>query len=216
VQGLKSGNLNLEYWGQIPTNGRSHLHISMPGTFEVDTDGAMQPFTHVATGRFEIINVTQSASQFNSLRVSSDFVDHPLYTFVHTVQHSLPNNVTVPHFIRAVSFKREFRTIFCVRDKKDGTFTAISSTDWAIEYRHQVDYRNNGATKMPVSAVSLKFPSGGNPSNINEIDREMMAMAKAGAPLVTQSILQARLGPGGTRTPTRENNNPDFISSFWT
>jgi hypothetical protein len=215
VQGLKSHDIDLEYWGQIAANGRSILHISVPGTFEVDTDVVMQPFTHISAGRFEIRNITQAASQFNSLRVSSDFVDHPMYTFLHTVQHTLANSLTVPHFIRAVSFKREFRTIFCVRDKKDGTFTAISSTDWVIEYNHHVDYSNHGATKTPVSTVSLRFPTGGNPSNINALDRQIMSMAKAGAPLLTPSLLQTRLGPTGTRTATKEDANPDFVPSFW-
>lgn len=216
VQGLKTFDVHLEYWGQIQANGRSILHINMPRVFEVDTDTSIQPWTRAASSRFEIRNMTQAASKFNSLRVSSDFVDHPLYTFVHTVQHTLPTGVEVPHFIRAVVFRREFRTIFCFRNKKDGSFTSISSTDWAINYNQTVSYSQNGAARTPVNKVGLSFPSGGSPSNVNETDRQIMAMAKAGSPLMTPAVLQTRLGPAGSRNVTRNNTNPDFVSSFWT
>src|SRR5215208_864218 len=49
VQGLKSMDVHLEYWGQVAANGRSILHISMPNVFEVDTDPSTQPWTRVAT-----------------------------------------------------------------------------------------------------------------------------------------------------------------------
>lgn len=216
VQGLKSMDLHLEYWGQIALNGRSILHISMPNVFEVDTDASTLPWTRVAASRFEIRNVTQAASQFNALMVSSDFTDHPMYTFGHTVQHTLPTNVIVPHFIRQVRFRRVFKTIFCFRNKKDGTFTPISSTDWAIDYNHVVSYSQNGTTRTVTGTTNPSFPSSGSPSNIDATDRQIMGMAKAGAPLFTQPLLQTRLGPSGSRTVTKEDTNADFVASFWT
>lgn len=216
VQGLKSLDIHLEYWGQIQANGRTILHIDMPNIFEVDTDTAISPFTTVAASRFEISNVTQPTSQLNALKVSSDFFDHPMYTFSHTMRHRLPTNVDVQHFIRSVTFKREFRTIFCFRSKKDGNFTPISSTDWDINYSHTVSYADNGTTRSVTEGTSHTFPSRGSPSNIDATDRRIMAMAKAGAPLMTPAILQARLAQASSRTVTRENTNPDFTSSFWT
>ncbi len=215
VQGLKTLDVHLEYWGQIAANGRSVLHINMPKVFEVDTDTSIQPFTRAEASRFDIRNVTQAASTFNSLKVSSDFVDHPMYTFVHTVQHTLPSSVTVPHFIRLVTFRREFRTVFCFRDKKDGAFTPISATEWAISYNHVVSYSQNGATRTVVSSVTQTFPSGGSPSVVNDTDRTILAMAKAGTPLMTPAILQTRLGPGGSRDVTREDSNANFVPTFW-
>jgi len=187
----------------------------MPQVFEVDTDAGIQPWTRTAATRFELRNVTQAASQFNALRISSDFTDHPMYTFAHTVQHSLPSNVAVPHFIRRVSFQRAFRTIFCARSKKDGSFTPISSTDWTIDYDHTVNYSQNCASRTGTSNVSTTFPGGGSPSNVNAADRQIMAMAKARSPLIAQQVLATRLGPTGLRTVTKENLNPDFVSSFW-
>jgi len=177
VQGLKSLDVHLDYWGQIAANGRSVLHISLPNVFEIDTDAAIQPWTRTSASRFQLRNVTQKASKFNALGISSDFTDHPMYVFAHTVQHTLPTNVVVPHFIRSVGFKREFRTIFCARSKKDGTFTPISSTVWIIDYDHTVDYSQNGANRTVTSSVSTKFPSGGSPSNVNATDRQIMGMA---------------------------------------
>lgn len=215
VQALKSMDVHLDYWGQIAANGRSVLHITLPQVFEVDTDTSIQPWARAAASRFELRNVTQAASKFNAMRISSDFTDHPMYTFVHTVKHTLPTNVDVPHFIRSVSFKREFRTVFCARNKKDGTFTPISATAWIINYDHTVNYSQNGATRTVTSNVSTTFPSGGSPSDVNDTDRQIMGMAKAGSPLVTQPLISARLGPTGSRTVTKEDTNADFVSSFW-
>jgi len=216
VQGLKSSSIHLEYWGQVQANGRSILHIDMPNVFELDTDTSTQPFTQLANLRFKIKNVTQPNSKFHMLQVSSDFFDHPMYTFPHTFGHRLPSNVEVPHFIRSVIFRREFKTIFCFKNKKDGSFTPISSTDWDVNYKHTVNYTNNVANRTVTEGMSHTFPSRGSPSNIDETDRRIMAMAKAGAPLMTPAILQSRLAPGAARTVTRENTNPDFVSSFWT
>jgi hypothetical protein len=215
VQGLKSLDVHLDYWGQVAANGRSTLHINLPQVFEVDTDASIQPWTRVSASRFELRNVTQAASQFNALKISADFTDHPMYVFVHTVQHTLSTNLVVPHFIRSVSFKREFRTIFSARNKKDNSFTPISSTAWIIEYDHTVNYSQNGATRTVTSNVTTRFPSGGSPSNVNTTDRQIMGMATAGSPLVTQQLISTRLGPTGSRTVTRENTNADFVSSFW-
>ena len=216
VQGLKSLDVHLDYWGQIAANGRSVLHISLPNVFEIDTDAAIQPWTRTSASRFQLRNVTQKASKFNALGISSDFTDHPMYVFAHTVQHTLPTNVVVPHFIRSVGFKREFRTIFCARSKKDGTFTPISSTVWIIDYDHTVDYSQNGANRTVTTSVSTKFPSGGSPSNVNATDRQIMAMAKAGSPLVTHELITKRLQDKSLRTVTEEDTNADFVSSFWT
>jgi hypothetical protein len=217
VQGLQTHDIHLEYWGQIAANGRSILHITMPGTFEVDTDLTIAPWSRAASSRFTIRNITQAALSFNSLRISSNFDDHPMYSFAHTVQHTLPNNVVVPHFIRSVRFKRVFRTNFCFRKKKTGNFTAISSVDWSIEYDHLVNYSQNGTVRTVVDNVAgHTFPSKGSPSNINQTDRDIMGMAKAGAPLLTPTVLQTRMQTPTLRTVTREAPNADFVSGFWT
>ena len=79
VQGLRSANIHLEYWGKVASDGRTNVYITMPNVFEIDTDTAIQPFTRAASSRFEARDIGAGA-----VRVSADFTDHPLYIFPRT------------------------------------------------------------------------------------------------------------------------------------
>lgn len=211
VQGILHTDIHLDYWGQRKSNGRSVLHITMPGTFEVDTDPATQPWTRVASRRFKVEQAPPKSGRPAGLKVSASFDDHPVYIFRHTVTEG-----GVPRFLRSVSFRRVFRTVFCFRDKTTGDFEAVSSTDWQIKFNHVVSYSNNGATRSVTdNSGGNTFPVGGNPANVNADDRSLMKMAKAGSPLHTPATLSARLGPAGPRTITKEDTNNDFDPSFW-
>ena len=215
VQGLRTGDIYMEYWGQVQANGRTVVHIGMPNTFEVDTDTTIKPFTSAASSRFEVRNVSEPGGQLDALKVSSDFHDHPLYIFPRTVRHTLPTNVAVPHFLRWVSCKREFQTIFCFRNKRDGSFTPISATAFDINYNHTVSYSGNGATPTVVASVAPAFPRAGSPSQIDATVRDIMNMAKNGSPLLTPAVLHNRLTGSASRTVTTEDTNSSYSSSFW-
>ncbi|MEI6708767.1 MAG: hypothetical protein WCK96_16720 [Methylococcales bacterium] len=211
VQAVKLSDIHLEYWGQIPANGRAFQMIRMPDVFELDTSIDNIPWIYK---NFSIVkNLTQAASKFNSLKISSRFTDHPLLSFPHTIKHK-KKKTEPPLFIRSIFYKEEFRTIFCFQNKKDGSFTPISSTEWVIHCNQIVNYSVNGATKTPfIKSNSSQFPRGGNPANLNATDRQIMAMAKAGSPALTHEILEARVW---VKETTYEDSNPDFDASFWT
>jgi hypothetical protein len=214
VQGLRTADIHLEYWGQVPSNGRTNIHITMPNAFEIDTEASIKPFTVAPSApRFEIINISVPGSGSSALRVSSDFVDHPLYTFPHTLEHMLHGTMPVSHFLRWVFFRREFRTVFCYRNKSDGSFTPISCTAWMIDYNHKVSYVQGAPKPTVETSTSAAIPTG--PTQIDETVRRLMTMAKANAPLLTPQLLQERLSSAALRTVTEEDTNPDFISTFW-
>jgi hypothetical protein len=217
VQGLSSGDVHLEYWGQIAGNGRTIIHISMPNTFEIDTDTPAQPFTVVPGARFDVRSVPVPGSQSSGVKVTAGFSDHPMYSFPRIMGYKLPGDVLVPHYIRWVRFTREFRTIFCARDKVAGNFIPISATGWTIDYNHTVSHTNNGlGDPVVVASTSPSFPLRGSPSQVNATDRKIMGMAQAGAPLLTPQVLASRFNPGNSRSVIQEAPNPDFVSSFWT
>lgn len=208
VQGIKMSDFRVEFWGRFKGHGRTITHISMPNSFEIDTHPLSQPFTRVEAERFEIINVTQAASKFNFLKVRVEGADHPLLSFSHTIDHPTHGS-SAPNLVRQVSFKNEFRTIFCLREKKTGDFTPISSTGWTIQFNHVVSYTQNGANQVVAdNSPGASIPRKGNPANIDAVDRSILGMAKAGAPLLTPAILAARFATGSSRrtvTPIAEN-----------
>ncbi len=209
VQGLRSANIHLEYWGKVASDGRTSVYITMPNVFEIDTDTSIQPFTRAASSRFEARDIGAGA-----VKVSADFTDHPLYIFPRTVSHMLPTFQRVDHHIRWVFFRREFKTVFCFRNKRDGSFTPISSTAYWIDYDHTVSY--SGGTPSVAAKTSPAFPVGGSPSENDSTSRMIMQMAKAGGPLFTPAVLQNRLSDRGLRSETEEDLNSAFVSSFWT
>lgn len=215
VQGIRDSDLHLDFWGRFAEHGRTVVHINMPNSFEVDTDPAAQPFTRVAGSRFKIKNVTETNSQFNFLKVSADFSDHPLYVFDHTLIHK---NNRQPNFLRSIDFTRTFHTIFCFREKRTGDFTAISSSIWDIRYNQELSYLNKDPTNRKITdkVTGHVFASGGSPSTVGATDRQILAMAKAGSPFVNRTIAASRMAanaPG--RTVTTEDKNGDFVQSFF-
>ena len=209
VQGIQSFDIHLDYWGQRKSNGTTAVHIGMPATFEVDTETSIQPWTRIASKRFKVERAPPRAGKPAGLKVSAGFSDHPLYFFPHTIT----NAASVTRFLRFISTKRVFRPIFCFRDKATGDFEAISSSVYVIQYRHQISYSDNGATRTVIdNAAPHVFPSGGNPANINADDRQLMTMAKAGSPLMTPQVLSTRLH---THEESEQETNDDFDPSFW-
>jgi hypothetical protein len=209
IQGIRQNDIHLEYWGQRAEMGRAILHISMPQTFQLDTDPAIQPWTKFASQRFAITRLNNLP---NVLKVTSSFKDHPLLSFNHTLIETSGQI----HFIRFLSQKTDFRTIFSFRDKTTGTFEGISSSDWALEFKHTVTYSNNGGTrKVTRIGGTHLIPKGGSPSNVNATDRQIMDMAKAGTPILSPDGLSALLQDRGRRQTTIETTNPDFEPSFW-
>jgi hypothetical protein len=217
VQGLKASDLHLDFWGRFKTHGRTITHISMPNIFEVDTHPLSQPFTRVASGRFEIKNITQAGSKFNFLKVIAEGADHPMYSFSHTIDHPI-FGPSVKNFLRQVTFKTELRTIFCFREKKTGEFSPISSTVWTIHFNHIVRYTNNGQNRVVTDqSPGVFIPRKGLPSNIDTTDRRILAMAKAGTPFLTPAILQGRFALGSpNRTVTALEENDEFDPNFFT
>lgn len=216
VQGMCNSNIRLEYWGKSPSHGRTIMYHTMPNDFEVDTDLVMKPFTRPAATRFNVQSVTHpGGGQLDALKITAGFEDHPLYSFRHTLPHELLGVLQFERYIRWVFFRREFRTIFCFRDKRTGAFTPISSTGYFIDYNHRVSYSNGGTDKSVTAAGAPVFPVGGSPSYVNATDRRIMQMAQAGRPLCTQADLKARLLDKTFRSETEEDNNRDWEASFW-
>jgi hypothetical protein len=214
VQGARWGDVHLEYWASTAALGRTIVHISMPNTFEVDTETSVQPWTHAATGRFKVTNVTKRGAGSLAFKAEADFGDHPMLVFPHTIaSHTTP---ALQRFLRWVTFTIDFRTIFCFRDKSDGSFTPISATEWRVHFDHLVSYTGNGANRAVNNRVGdPNFPRGGNPSIVNQTDRDILAMAKRGSPLLTPGLLQQRLTNAALRTETDETPNADFDSKFF-
>lgn len=212
VQGIKESNVHLEYWGRVKNFGRTILDLAMPNAFEVDTDASTQPWTRIASTRFEIKDITTVGSAGTSLRISSDFDDHPMYLLPHTIRHL---NNGQPNLLRRITFRREFRTIFTFQDKVQGDFTPISSTDWDVRYDQIVNYTDNGATR---SVTDLNaghiFPRGGNPANVNATDREIMGIAKRGNPFNTPPVLQARISGQSAAQVARDKQTDDVNDDF--
>ncbi len=212
VQGTAFPSLHLEYWGRTREAGRTIVHIDMPLGFEVDTDPLIQPWTRAASRRFKVRNVTTTASVPLRMKVEADFADHPMVVLPHTIG-APPNQ----RFLRWVNFTRDFRTIFALRDKSNGSFSAISATQWRVKFDHLIRYSGNGANRIVDNRVGPpNFPRGGTPSNVEARDRNILGMAQAGAPLVTVSTLNTRLHDPARRTETDETPNPGFVPNFWT
>ena len=211
VQGTSWPSVHLEYWGKTKADGRSIVHIDMPATMEVDTDPAIVPWTRVGASRFQVAQVGSPTSDPLRFKVTADFSDHPMLIFPHTI-----GTPALKRFVRSVSFTRSFRTIFSVLDKSDGSFTAISATEWRIPFDHIVTYTNGGTTRTVQNKVGApNFPRGGSPSVVDRQDRDILAKAKARTPLVTQSLIDARLKSGVSRSETDNTPNDDFDSSFF-
>jgi hypothetical protein len=185
----------------------------MPNVFEVDTDPTIQPWTRAAASRFSVTDVTKQGDTNLSFQVAAEFSDHPLVQFPHTLTF---NNPFKQFFLRWVTFTVDFRTIFTFRDKSDGSFNAISATEWRVHFDHLVSYIGNGANHSVNNRVGAPgFPSGGNPSIVSQTDRSILAMAKAGSPFHTQAVLSQRLNDPARWTVTDETPNADFDSTFW-
>jgi hypothetical protein len=211
VQGTTLPSVHLEYWGKTRADGRSIVHISMPPTFEVDTDPSTQPWTRTASSRFKVTNVTKHPSGPMRFKIEADFADHPMVMLPHTI-----GTPSLQRFIRWVRFTRDFRTIFCVLDKPAGSFDAISATQWRVPFDHLVSYTGGGSNrKVDNRAGSPNFPRGGSPSDVHGPERDILAMAGRGAPLVTAAVLDARFKDPARRTETDETPNADFDPSFW-
>jgi hypothetical protein len=174
----------------------------------------MQPWTHAATGRFKVTNVTKPGASSLRFKAEADFADHPMLMFPHTIaSHTTP---ALRRFLRWVTFTIDFRTIFCFRDKSDGSFTPISATAWRVHFDHLVSYTGDGANRTVDNRVGApQFPRGGSPSDVKQTDRDILAMAKGGSPFSTPAVLNQRLTDAARRTETDETPNADFDSKFF-
>lgn len=211
VQGTSFPSIHLEYWGSTAAAGRTIVHIGMPLGYEVDTDPLTQPWTHIAANRFKATNVTAKPAGPLRLKIESEFSDHPMVVLKHTIG-TAPNQ----RFLRWVKLTRDFRTIFCAREKATNTFLPISATNWRISFDHWVRYTGNGANRTVDNKVGPpNFPRGGTPSNIEQTDRDVVAMAQRGAPFVTHATLFTRLTSASNRTETDETPNTAFDTGFW-
>ena len=212
VQGIQQTDVVFEYWGQRAGHGRIVIVITMPGTLEVDTDTGITPWSRAAATRFRVEKGPAAPGKSAGLLVSAEFEDHPLFHAAHTITAGDDPS----RYLRSITSKRMFRTVFCYRDKGTKKFEAISSTDWKIEHQHLVKYADKGKTRTVIDkVVGHFFPRGGSPSNVSLEDRKLMGMAKAGAPLLTPAILADRFGPGSARTITVEEKNSEFDPMFW-
>lgn len=211
VQGTRFPSVHLEYWGKTGAAGRSIVHIDMPLDFEVDTDPMTQPWTRIASSRFKVTNETKGASGPLRFKVEAEFQDHPMLILPHTI-----GRLASERFLRSITFTRDFRTIFCYRDKSDSSFNAISATRWTIPFNHFVSYTGGGSTRNIDNRVGPpNFPSGGSPSDVQLEDHRILSMAKSGSPIVTVNILNTRMKDPGVRTETDETPNADFDPAFW-
>jgi hypothetical protein len=213
VQGIRLGDVHLEYWGSTAALGRTIVHITLPNTFEVDTEASIQPWTHMAASRFKVTNVTKANSKSLSFKVEADFADHPMLIFPHTLSNATSS---LRRFLRWLNFTWDFRTIFSFRDKSDGSFTPISATVWRVRFDHLVSYTGNGSSRSVNNRIGDPgFPRGGSPSDEKDTDRNILAMAKRGSPFLTPTVLDRRLHDATLRTETDETPNADFDSAFW-
>lgn len=212
IQGIRWGDVHLDYWGSTASQGRTTVHITMPNMFEVDTDAGMSPWTRAAGSRFQVQKLS-GASGNSRFKVTSDFSDHPMLMFPHTLNDAATAR---RHLLRLVQFRIQFRTIFCFRDRTNGAITAISSTNWEVKFDHLVSYSSGGTVRNVNNRVGPPFfPGGGSPSNIEQVDRDVVAMAKRGSPLHTPAVLRARLHDPNQTTVTDETPNSDFVQSFF-
>jgi hypothetical protein len=211
VQGISRSPIRMEYWGAIRDHGRTFVSIPMPNTFEVDTAPAIQPWTHMAASRFKVTNVTKAGSTSLSFKVEADFTDHPML-FLRNYLYGANSQL---RYLRWLTFTTDFRTIFSFRDKSDGSFTPISATEWSVRYNHFLSYSGNGSSHSIDNRIgSPNFPRGGNPSIVNNTDRNILAMAQAGTPLLTPQVLDQRLNRRSWQE-TEEAPNADFHAAFW-
>jgi hypothetical protein len=221
VQGILERQIHVDFWGRQKNHGRTILNISMPNTFEVDTEDSIKPWTRVRTSRFSVTRISPFDKTFHKFKISAKFGDHPMLQFNHTVANRGPANDQSPikNFVRSVSSFRSFRTIFCFKDLTTNKFDSISSTEWSVTYNHTVTYRENsdGSLQRTVSGPGGKerIPSGGSPSNVGRQDNDILRMAEVGNPLETPPVLSSRLADAARRTITVETVNNDFDPAFF-
>ncbi|MBC8129425.1 MAG: hypothetical protein H7Y08_03775 [Rhizobiaceae bacterium] len=218
VQGIRQTTLVVQYWGEHRGHGRTILAINGSNGFEVDTTDATKPFTTFAAGRFTATPHLPQKAGFHAFKIGAKFGDGPLWRLRHTIDsksNSSSAMMSVKHYIRSISTERYFVSIFCGREKSTGDFTAISATEWQVVHRHTIDYtvKPDGSLARAVSGPAGSFPKGGNPASIGPVHKQILAMAKAGAPLLTPVVLDNRVNAGDR---SDEDTNPDFVDSFWT
>ena len=211
IQGINKSSHIFEFWGKTARHGRTTTVFTMPPSLKLDIEPGTNPFTRAASSRFGIRNVTRADANVNPLLISANFSDHPMLAFDHTIK----DNRDLTQFIRSVAFRRDFRTIFCFRNKTGGFFTGLSSTNWTFEFRHLITHSNNGKNRA-LTGRSNVFPRGGSVSNLNAIDRQLLDFAKNGGPAQSHADFNNLIGDRSpARTVTREDVNPDFEDYFF-
>jgi hypothetical protein len=224
IQGIKQSNLLCEYWGRSAADGRRFLHITLSNRFEVDTTMAAKPFTKLPGNRSTITPVPSTRNGFHAFKINATHADHPQFqvnrfTFFSGPRDILPRKL----LLRSVSCQLNFVTIFSLLDKKASKFDAISATHWSVKWKHTVTYQEKTNSQgnsefLPKVTGPDKdlLPSGGSPASVDQVARDVIAMAQAGGPLMTPDVLNSRLRSGTGVTSTDEDRNDDFDPSFIT
>lgn len=221
IQGLNEQDIHLEYWGKFAGHGRTILHFTMPNAFEVDTTALTKPWTRIRATRFSVTKINPLDKAFHQFKIKATFSDHPMFAFDHTVDNSgttSRNLGSVKNFLRSATFQRQFRTIFCFQDLATNKIESISATEWSVKYKHTVTYTEAGGTlSRNVTGPNGKdqLPIGGTPSNIGQIDRDILRMAQGSGPFTDSGVIARRLGDSSLLTKTAEDTNPDFTSDFF-
>lgn len=179
----------IEYWGKSADDGLTMVQCNMPSGFEIDTDPATQPWTHVPQDRFRITRTGTQPGGSVRLKITAGFSDHPMINFLHTTV--TPDGKL--HFLRKVALEREFRTLFVARHIPTDTFTAVSTISWRIKYDHVVTYQEDGARQSVSNYAGAPDSPRKGSTRIDDTDLRILDMAKAGGPFVTQAELARRL-----------------------
>lgn len=225
IQGVKQSDLHLEYWGKSAVDGRTIVHTTLSNRFEVDTTEAVKPFTRVSGRRFSATLVPSKKKGFHAFKVNSRGFDHPQFSADRFRFFRGPRDLLPRQFLlRSVSCQLDLVTIFSLFDKAASKFDSISATHWRVKWAHTVSYKekvdSEGKSDFRASVTGPErsdlMPHGGSPSDVDQVARDVIAMAQAGTPLMTPEVLNSRLTAGAGITTTNEDTNPDFDSSFIT
>jgi hypothetical protein len=224
IQGVKESDLHCVYWGKSAADGRTIVHVSLSNRFEVDTTTVTKPFTRLPGRRNTITQIPSAKKGFHAFKIHAKHSDHPQFVInrfrlFRSSHDILPRKL----LLRSVSGQLVFVTIFALFEKGASKFDSISATHWRVTWNHTVTYQertNSSGDSEFLPTVSGPdkdlLPSGGSPSDVNQVARDVIAMAQADGPLVTPDVLNARLHSDSGMTVTDEDRNGDFDPSFIT
>jgi hypothetical protein len=222
VQGMKAGDVHVEYWGRSAKEGRTVVHFDMPNQFEVDTATQAQPFTRVPKARSKVTLLPPIRRGFHSFKIVCGGGDHP--------QVFLPNRqffkgtkdfVAREHLFRSITHRLDFLTTMVAFDKAAKKFIGISATGWQANWRHVASYTETLASGTGAKTLTSKvtgpsgkaeMPTGGAPSNVDLSVRSILKTAAGPGPFVNPEVIRQRLSKS---IVSQEDVNPDFESSFF-